>query len=86
MDILKKIDSYLNEKKSKEIAKDGDYSVFRSESDKEGSFIELKYKGKVIATGDYDSGASAFFIDVGKKSSFDNVKDIIKSAKKQKLK
>ena len=41
------------------------YEVIRSGSDNEGSYIVVKYKGKVIDDGDYDRGASTFFMDSG---------------------
>ena len=46
--------------------------------DKEGSAIEVHKNGKKVATGDYDRGADAFFVNVGGKGqkSFDTAKDV----------
>jgi len=53
----------------------GQYKVVRN---KEG-VIEVKYKGKVISSGDYDRGAGSFFMNIaGEKGqkSFDSADDI----------
>ena len=58
------------------IAQQGDYTFRRTKSD----IFHLEYKGTLIASGDYDSGASAFFMDNPHddgQSSFDSGKDVI---------
>ena len=52
--------------------------VRKGEGSKEGAAIEVHKGGKKVASGDYDSGADAFFMNVGGKGqkSFDSAKDI----------
>lgn len=52
--------------------------VRKGEGSKEGAAIEVHKGGKKVASGDYDSGADAFFVNVGGKGqkSFDTAKDI----------
>lgn len=45
-----------------EIASDGDAKVMSHDGDREGSAISVQRGGKEVATGDYDSGASGFFV------------------------
>lgn len=52
--------------------------VRKGEGSKEGAAIEVHKGGKKVASGDYDRGADAFFVNVGGKGqkSFDTAKDI----------
>ena len=52
--------------------------VRKGEGSKEGAAIEVHKGGKKVASGDYDHGADAFFVNVGGKGqkSFDTAKDI----------
>ena len=52
--------------------------VRKGEGSKEGAHIEVHKGGKKVASGDYDRGADAFFMNVGGKGqkSFDTAKDI----------
>ena len=52
--------------------------VRKGEGSKEGAAIEVHKGGKKVASGDYDHGADAFFVNVGGKGqkSFDSAKDI----------
>lgn len=52
--------------------------VRKGEGSKEGAAIEVHKGGKKVASGDYDRGADAFFMNVGGKGqkSFDTAKDI----------
>lgn len=60
----------------------GKYEV----SSKDG-YVEVKYDGKVIATGDFDRGADSFFVSFDKKGqqSFDDMDDILKYVKKNNI-
>lgn len=48
--------------KGKVIASSNGVSVFSHSSNSEGSVVDIYRDGKVIASGDYDSGARAFFV------------------------
>jgi hypothetical protein len=74
------INKYLGEGSKRTIGKKNGYEVVSSQSDKEGSYIEVLYKGKKIASGDFDRGADTFFIKIGKKDHFNTVDDILKAA------
>ena len=52
--------------------------VRKGKGSKEGAAIEVHKGGKKVASGDYDHGADAFFVNVGGKGqkSFDSAKDI----------
>ena len=52
--------------------------VRKGKGSKEGAAIEVHKGGKKVASGDYDHGADAFFVNVGGKGqkSFDTAKDI----------
>ena len=69
---------------AKVLSKKGDYA-FSTYRNKE---VDVTYKGKVIATGDFDSGADAWFLDIkGTKGqrSFDSAADVIKFFMKNKI-
>ena len=73
----------LNEA-AKVMAKKGDYAFSKYRNGE----VDVTYKGKVIATGDFDSGADAWFMDIkgvkGQKS-FNSPGDAIKFFMKSKL-
>ena len=62
---------------AKVMAKKGDYAFSKYRNGE----VEVTHKGKVLATGDFDSGADSFFMDVpgtkGQKS-FNSADDVIK--------
>jgi len=56
---------YLDEKAGvKSLFKKSGYEVLSSDSSDEGSAIDVTYKGKVIASGDFDRGPGIFFLTV----------------------
>ena len=69
---------------AKVLSKKGDY-VFSTYKNSE---VDVTYKGKIIATGDFDSGADAWFLDIkGAKGqqSFNSANDVIKFFMKNKI-
>ena len=69
---------------AKVLAKKGDYAF----STYKNSEVDVTYKGKIIATGDFDSGADAWFLDIkGTKGqqSFNSADDVIKFFMKNKI-
>jgi hypothetical protein len=69
---------------AKVLSKKGDYAF----STYKNSEVDVTYKGKIIATGDFDSGADAWFLDIkGTKGqrSFDSAADVIKFFMKNKI-
>jgi hypothetical protein len=69
---------------AKVLAKKGDYAF----STYKNSEVDVTYKGKIIATGDFDSGADAWFLDIkGAKGqqSFNSANDVIKFFMKNKI-
>ena len=69
---------------AKVLAKKGDYAF----STYKNSEVDVTYKGKIIATGDFDSGADAWFLDIkGTKGqqSFNSANDVIKFFMKNKI-
>ena len=80
---LKSIKKRITEA-AKVMAKKGDYAFSKYRNGE----VDVTYKGKVIATGDFDSGADAWFMDIkgvkGQKS-FNSPGDAIKFFMKSKL-
>jgi len=69
---------------AKVLSKKGDYA-FSTYRNKE---VDVTYKGKIIATGDFDSGADAWFLNIkGTKGqqSFNSAADVIKFFMKNKI-
>jgi hypothetical protein len=69
---------------AKVMAKKGDYAFSKYRNGE----VDVTYKGKVIATGDFDSGADAWFMDIkGTKGqqSFNSADDVIKFFMKNKI-
>ena len=69
---------------AKVLSKKGDYA-FSTYRNKE---VDVTYKGKIIATGDFDSGADAWFLNIkGTKGqqSFNSADDVIKFFMKNKI-
>ena len=80
---LKSIKKRITEA-AKVMAKKGDYAFSKYRNGE----VDVTYKGKVIATGDFDSGADAWFMDIkGTKGqqSFNSADDVIKFFMKNKI-